>query len=117
MKHLFYVLLCGLLFLDITGCSAKKTTQKPGEPKTVETALGELKAAMVKVSPETQDKFRSDVVYPIRYAKLDVAVANLKTMAGDASLNAQQKDAVNSLIQAIEKDQSAAQPAAQPAAQ
>jgi hypothetical protein len=114
MKHLFYVLLCGLLFLDITGCSGKKTTKATaGEPKTVETALGDLKAAMVTASPEAQNKFRSDVIFPVRYAKLDVALANLKTMAGDASLNAQQKDAVNGLIDVIQKDQSTPQPAAQ----
>jgi hypothetical protein len=34
-------------------------------------------------------------------------------MAGDASLNAQQKDAVNGLIDVIQKDQSTPQPAAQ----
>lgn len=113
MKSLFCVLLCGLLFLGITGCSAKKTPKSSNEPKTVETALADLKAAMLTASPETQNKFRSDVIFPIRYSKLDVAVANLKAMAGDATLTAQQKDAANGLIQVIQKDQPAAQPAAQ----
>ena len=111
IRCLFCGLLCGLLLLGITGCSAKKNTSS-GPVKTVHEAMLDLKAALATASPEVRSNY-SAVVYQVRYNKLDSALAGLQQMAGDTSLNAQQKDFVNAVIQAVQKDQAAAPPPAQ----
>jgi hypothetical protein len=88
----------GLLGLASAGC------KKQGEPQSadaLQASYQQMRAALVKASPEVQSNLYSHVDYSLRYDKFIEAMMYLDHIANDPSLNDSQKKAVNQVIEQL----------------
>lgn len=106
--HIYSVILVGVIFCSSLGCHKQNES---GQPKTLDQALGELRASLIDASPEVQSNLYTTVTTGLRYGQYDKAESGLQQIASDPSLTAQQKQAVSEvddlLKAAIQKQQNA----------
>lgn len=109
--RIFPVLLGSLIIIGSTSCHKKASAEAP---KTLNDGVTELRAALLSANPVVQSNLYQGVCFGIRYGDYARASSALQQIAGDPSLNDQQKKAVNDvselLKQAIEGQQNTAQP-------
>jgi len=111
MPWVISVLIFSLLVFGTAGC----TKQAAGKPQTLEEAIVQLRAALVKASPDVQRGFYNGVDYGIHYGNYADALMALDRIRNDPSLNDQQKKLIEQvsglLLAKIQNPQNAAKPA------
>ena len=108
--HLLAILLGTFIVLSGVGCH--KGGASGAAPKTLEESMANLRSALATASPEVQSNLYHGVNFNIRYGDYAKASATLQQMAGEASLNDQQKKAVTEANDLIKQEMANAQNAA-----
>jgi hypothetical protein len=108
-----YSAAAALLILSVVGCHKHAATTSA--PKTLEEGMANLRVAMATASPEVQSNYYHSVTYGIRYGDYANASLALQRIAGDASLNDQQKKAVSDVDELLKQAMANAQNPAAPA--
>jgi hypothetical protein len=93
------IVACGCLAFGGAGC--KKGAAANAPPQSLQEGVKQLRAALLKASPEVQSNLYSGVVYNVHYAKYPDALAALERIAGDPGLDAGQKKLVNDVTQLV----------------
>jgi hypothetical protein len=107
---IFLVVLGGLLALGGAGCHKQGGSGPLEKPKTLEEGMTQLQAALATASPQAQSNFYNGVATGIRYGDQAKATAALQQIAGDPSLNDQQKKLVGDVIELLNQAKPTAAP-------
>lgn len=91
----------GLLILAQPGCKKKAVTGQA--PQTVEQGVEQLRAALLKASPDVQGDLYNGVVFNLRYGKNVEALASLDKISSDPSLTPDQKKLVDQVIELLKQ--------------
>jgi outer membrane murein-binding lipoprotein Lpp len=115
-KHtpsIFSIVLGSLLLLGGAGCH--KNSAAAAAPKTLQQGVAELRQALATANPVVQSNLFNGVSYGLRYGDYAKASAALEQIASDASLNDQQKKAVNDVNDLVKQAMATAPNPAPPA--
>lgn len=107
-------ILLGTLFV-FGGIGCHKNSASAKGTKSMAEGMADLRLALATANPEVQSNLYHGVTFSIRYGDFAKASSTLQLMAGDASLNDQQKKAVNDANDLIKQAMANAQSSAPPA--
>lgn len=110
---IFSIVLGCLLLVGGFGCH--KHSAGTTVPKTLPEGIANLRAALATANPVVQSNLYHGVVSSVHAADYARASLALQEMAGDPSLNDQQKKAVNDVLDLLKQEQASPQNAAPPA--
>ena len=116
MKEILRIVLIVLVSASILGgVGCHKNSGSAKAPKSMEEGIANLRAALATANPEVQSNLYHGVTFNLRYGDYAKASDALQQMAGNASLNDQQKKAVNDANDLVKQAMATAQNPAPPA--
>jgi len=89
--------------LACSGVACKKQPSSQQQPQSLESAIQELRATLVKASPEVQSNLYNGVDFNVRYDNYLKAMMFMDRIANDPSLNEQQKKLANNVLDLLKQ--------------